>query len=39
MLADSGCRSKARVKAMRAQGVTPALCHRRVDGQTERTPE
>ena len=39
VFADSGCRSKKRVEEMRAKGVTPALCHRRVRGQKELTPE
>ena len=39
VFADSGCRSKARVERMRAKGVTPAMCHRRVRGQKELTPE
>ena len=37
--ADSGCRSKKRIEEMRARGVTPAVCHRRVRGQKELTPE
>jgi IS5 family transposase len=36
--ADSGCRSKARVAALRARGVVAAICHRRVRGQAELTP-
>lgn len=36
--ADSGCRSRERMEAMRARGVVPALCHRRVKGQKELTP-
>ena len=39
VFADSGCRSKKRIEEMRAKGVTPALCHRRVRGQKELTPE
>lgn len=37
--ADSGCRSRERVEALRARGVVPALCHRRVKGQKELTPQ
>lgn len=36
--ADSGCRSKGRVKALRRRGVRARLCHRRVRGQAELTP-
>lgn len=36
--ADSGCRSKARVKALRQRGVKARFCHRRVRGQAELTP-
>jgi IS5 family transposase len=39
VFADSGCRSKARVQALRDRGVTPAFCHRRVRGQKELTPQ
>jgi len=38
VFADSGCRSKARVDALRKRGVKPMLCHRRVRGQKELTP-
>ena len=37
--ADSGCRSHERIEALRARGVTGALCHRRVRGQAELTPQ
>jgi IS5 family transposase len=37
--ADSGCRSAARVAGLAARGVEPNLCHRRVRGQAELTPE
>lgn len=37
--ADSGCRSKERVGKLRERGVVAALCHRRVRGQKELTPE
>ena len=37
--ADSGCRSRARMEDFRARGVTAALCHRRVRGQKELTPQ
>lgn len=36
--ADSGCRSKARVAALRRRGVKARLCHRRVRGQAALTP-
>ena len=39
VFADSGCRGKKRIEEMRARGVTPALCHRRVRGQKELAPE
>jgi transposase, IS5 family len=35
VFADSGCRSAERLERLRARGVTPALCHRRVRGQKE----
>lgn len=38
VFADSGCRSAARVAALRARGVLAGLCHRRVKGQKELTP-
>jgi IS5 family transposase len=37
--ADSGCRSRARMERFRARGVTAAMCHRRVRGQKELTPQ
>ena len=37
--ADSGCRSRDRVEKLRKRGVLPGLCHRRVRGQKELTPE
>lgn len=37
VFADSGCRSKDRVRRLRERGVTAGLCHRRVRGQTELT--
>jgi IS5 family transposase len=37
--ADSGCRSKDRVKNLRDRGVVAGICHRRVRGQPELTPE
>jgi IS5 family transposase len=39
VFADSGCRSKARVAALRERGVIAGFCHRRVRGQKELTPE
>lgn len=39
VVADSGCRSKERVERYRGKGVTAALCHRRVKGQRQLTPE
>jgi IS5 family transposase len=38
VFADSGCRSKDRVEKLRARGVRPGICHRRVRGQKELTP-
>ncbi len=38
VFSDSGCRSKARVDALRKRGVFPGICHRRVRGQKELTP-
>jgi IS5 family transposase len=38
VFADSGCRSRARVEALRARGVTAGISHRRVRGQKELTP-
>lgn len=37
VFADSGCRSRERVENLRARGVIPAICHRRVRGQKELT--
>ncbi len=39
VFADSGCRSKDRVQRLRARGVVAGICHRRVRGQKELTPE
>jgi IS5 family transposase len=39
VFADSGCRSKERVRKLRERGVLPGLCHRRVRGQKELTAE
>lgn len=39
VFADSGCRSKARIAALRERGVKPFFCHRRVRGQAELRPE
>jgi len=39
VFADSGCRSKDRVQRMRDRGVVAGMCHRRVRGQKELTPE
>jgi len=39
VFADSGCRSKERVEGLRGRGVLPGICHRRVRGQAELTPE
>lgn len=39
VFADSGCRSKARIEALRQRGVKPFFCHRRVRGQKELRPE
>ncbi len=39
VFADSGCRSKDRVQRLRDRGVLAALCHRRVRGQKELTPQ
>ena len=39
VFADSGCRSKDRIQDLKARGVIPAICHRRVRGQKELTPE
>lgn len=37
--ADSGCRSQDRVQKLKERGVFPGICHRRVKGQKELTPE
>lgn len=39
VFADSGCRSRERIERLRARGVVAALCHRRVRGQTELSPQ
>lgn len=39
VFADSGCRSKERAEELRSRGVLPGICHRRVRGQAELTPE
>ena len=39
VFADSGCRSKDRIERLRNRGVVAGLCHRRVRGQKELTPE
>ena len=39
VFADSGCRSRERVERLRKRGVVAGLCHRRVRGQKELTPE
>jgi IS5 family transposase len=39
VFADSGCRSKERVRRLRERGVVAGICHRRVRGQKELTPE
>jgi transposase, IS5 family len=39
VFADSGCRSKDRVERLRNRGVTAGICHRRVRGQKELTPQ
>jgi transposase, IS5 family len=39
VFADSGCRSKDRVEKLRNRGVVPGICHRRVRGQKELSPE
>jgi transposase, IS5 family len=38
VFADSGCRSRARVEELRQRGVVAGICHRRVRGQKELTP-
>jgi transposase, IS5 family len=37
--ADSGCRSRERVEKLTGRGVFAGLCHRRVRGQKELSPE
>lgn len=39
VFADSGCRSRGRVGKLRERGVVAGLCHRRVRGQKELTPQ
>lgn len=39
VFADSGCRSRERVDRLRKRGVIAGICHRRVRGQKELTPE
>lgn len=39
VFADSGCRSRERVRKLRERGVVAGLCHRRVRGQKELTPQ
>jgi IS5 family transposase len=39
VFADSGCRSKERVRRLRERGVVAGFCHRRVRGQKELTAE
>jgi IS5 family transposase len=39
VFADSGCRSKDRVQRLRDRGVVAGMCHRRVRGQKELTPQ
>lgn len=39
VFADSGCRSTARVEALRKRGVAAGICHRRVRGQSELRPQ
>jgi IS5 family transposase len=39
VFADSGCRSRSRVQRLRERGVVAGLCHRRVRGQKELTPQ
>lgn len=39
VFADSGCRSKDRVQRLRDRGVVAGICHRRVRGQKELTPQ
>jgi IS5 family transposase len=39
VFADSGCRSRERIARLRQRGVVAALCHRRVRGQKELSPQ
>jgi IS5 family transposase len=39
VFADSGCRGKDRMDRLRARGVLPGFCHRRVRGQKELTAQ
>lgn len=39
VFADSGCRSADRVEKLRTRGGVAGLCHRRVRGQKELTPQ
>ena len=39
LFADSGCRSRDRVERLRNRGVVAGICHRRVRGQKELTPQ
>jgi IS5 family transposase len=39
VFADSGCRSVERVKRLRQAGVVAGMCHRRVRGQKELSPQ
>jgi IS5 family transposase len=39
LFADSGCRSRDRVERLRQRGVVAGICHRRVRGQKELTPQ
>jgi IS5 family transposase len=39
VFADSGCRSRDRVQRLRDRGVVAGICHRRVRGQAELTPQ
>jgi transposase, IS5 family len=39
LFADSGCRSRDRVQRLRDRGVVAGICHRRVRGQKELSPQ
>jgi IS5 family transposase len=39
VFADSGCRSEERMEKLRKRGVLAGICHRRVRGQGELTPQ